>query len=397
MDITIVGGGFAGIKAALELGKQGNRVTLITEFTDFQYYPALYGTATGKSHLQSWVPLGTIFADDPNVHVVIDTISNIKPDQKMLTAKSGKNYFYETLILALGSVTTYFGIEGLDSYAFGIKSEAEIKKLKHHLAVQIGDNHALDKDYIVIGGGPTGVELAAALGSYIERLCSRYNLTNKKIKIHLVEAAPRILPRMSEKASRLVQKRLKKLGVVVDVGKKVESATADTLMVSGKSIKSSTVIWTSGVATNPFFKNNQAHFEFAPNGKIEVDDFLQTKDGIYVLGDNASTKFSGMAQTALHDALFVSKNINRIQNHKQPKKYFVVAPPVVVPVGENWAILEWHGLRITGWAGSILRRMADMIGYHDMLPLGQAFGVWRAEKVIEDDYFPASITNDKER
>lgn len=390
MKVTIVGGGFGGIKAALELGRQGNQVTLITEYTDFQYYPALYGTATGKSHLRSWVPLGTIFSDDPNVNVVIDAITGINPDQKTLSSKSNNTYKYDKLILALGSVTTYFGIEGLDEYAYEIKSEAEIKRLKHHLATQLRDSRSIDKDYVVIGGGPTGVELAAALGSYIERLCERYQMSHKKVNIHLVEAAPRILPRMSEAASQAVHKRLEKLGVQVDVGKKVESATADTLMVSGKPIKSSTVIWTSGVATHPFYKDNAEHFEFAKNGKIAVDEYMQTKDGIYVLGDNAATPFSGMAQTALHDALFVSKNIARRKSGRKPKKYSPIAPPVVVPVGENWAILEWHGIRIKGRIASIIRSLADMMGYSDILPLGQAFGVWRAEKVVEDDYFPAS-------
>jgi len=138
MKITIVGGGFAGVKTALELARnKQNKISLISDRSDFQYYPALYGTATGKSHLQSWVPLGVIFAEKPNVSVIIDHVEKIEPIKKRLIATSGNNYEYDQLILALGSVTTYFGIEGLDHYAYGIKSEAEIKKLKYHLYKQL--------------------------------------------------------------------------------------------------------------------------------------------------------------------------------------------------------------------------------------------------------------------
>ncbi len=391
MKVTIVGGGFGGVKAALELAEnKQNQITLISDKPDFQYYPALYGTATGKSHLQSWVPLGNIFAGITNIDVRIDTITALDPDEKQLMGGTGKVYEYNELILALGSVTTYFGIEGLDSYAYGIKSAEEIKKLKMHLAYEMSEEHKMEKDYVVIGAGPTGVELSAALGSYIERLRVHYKLPRRKVTIHLIEAAPRVLPRMSEATSRIVSKRLKKLGVKVETNKKVESATADTLMVSGKPIKSSTVIWTSGVANHPFYKANAKHFVMAKNGKIEVDEYMRASKHIYVIGDNAATPYSGLAQTALHDALFVAGNLNRESRGDAPKKYKVVRPPVVVPVGEDWAVFEWHFIRLHGWIASLIRQAADVVGYNDILPLGQALGVWRAEKVMEDDYFVQS-------
>ncbi len=399
MKITIVGGGFGGIKTALELAKdKDNTITLITDKPDFQYYPALYSAATGHSHLESWVPLGEIFAGKKNIHVSIDHIESIDPKKKTLSAKSGMQYTYETCILALGSVTTYFGIEGLDVYAYGIKSSDEIKRLKQHLYTDIAEKHVVDKHYVVIGAGPTGVELAAALGSYIKRICEHYNVAKRTIHIDLIEAAPRVLPKMSEHTSRVVQKRLKKLGVNVQTGQSVQSATADTIMVSGKPIKSQTIIWTSGVANHPFFKSNAEHFEFAKNGKIDVNEYMQTKDGVYVIGDNAATKFTGLAQTALHDAIYIAKNIQRQKHGKQPKKYKAVLPPVVVPVGENWAVFEWHWMRLYGWMASLLRMAADLIGYNDMLPLGQALGVWHATMIMEDDYFtPTVATKDSSK
>ncbi len=392
MEITIVGGGFGGVKAALDLSKnKAAHITLITDKPDFQYYPALYSTVTGHSHLESWVPLGKIFAGHNNVDIVIDTITTINKASKSITATSGTVYTYHSLILALGSVTTFFGIEGLDQYAYGIKSASEIAALKQHLLSQFSMPNAADKNFLVVGAGPTGVELASALGTYLRHLEKHYKKPEPKITITLIEAAPRVLPRMSEAASSMVERRLKKLGVHVELNKKVESETADTLIVNGKPIKSHTVIWTSGVANHPFFAANADQFEFAPNHKVVVDSHLRSGDHVYVIGDNAATQFSGLAQTALRDGIYVARHLL----HKSKKKYTAKMPPVVVPVGENWAIFEYKKLRFAGVLGALIRRAADFVGYSDILPFGQALGVWHAQTVIEDDYYIAP-NNDKD-
>jgi len=396
MKVTIVGGGFGGVKAALELAKnKKNHITLISDKPDFQYYPALYGTATGRSHLQSWVPLGTIFADRPNVDVVIDAIIKIDPATKTLTAASKQIYKYNLLILALGTVTTYFGIKGLDTYAYGIKSAEEIHDLKQHLYHAMFEERNMEKEYVVIGAGPTGVELASAMKAYIERLRVDYRLPKKNVHINLIEAAPRVLPRMSEATSRKVEKHLRKLGVRVMTNQRVEKQTADSIVVNGKPINSHTVIWTSGVANSPFYQANAEHFVFAKNGKIVVDEHMRAIKDVHVIGDNAFTPYSGLAQTALHDAIFVARNLERKQVGKKRKLYKAKLPPVVVPVGENWAVFEWHWLRLSGWPAAFLRSCSDMVGYSDILPLGQALGVWRARKVKEDDYFPPTPSQKK--
>lgn len=381
MQITVVGGGFGGVKAALELSKRKNvRVTLISDKPDFQYYPALYSTATGKSHLQSWVPLGEIFADHDNVNVVIDTVTELDKATQTLKGASGSVYQYSTLILALGNVTTYFGIEGLDHYAYGIKSQEEIRRLQQHLIESFSKPNSADKHFLIIGAGPTGVELASSLGQYLKHLKEHFKQPEPRVSISIIEAAPRVLPRMSEKASALVLKRLKSLGVHVETNKKVEAETADSLIVSGRPIKSHTVIWTSGVTNNPFFKNNASQFELSPNGKVVVDSHMRADKHVYVIGDNAFTQYSGLAQTALHDGIFVAKHILK----KSDKKYQAKLPPVVVPIGENWAIFEYKKIRFGGIAGHVIRQAADFIGYKDILPFGRALGVWRAQKVKEE-------------
>ena len=388
MNITIVGAGFAGVKAALELAEdESNHITVITDKEYFQYYPALYSSATGHSHLESWIPLGEIFSDHDNIHVHLDYIVGIDDVTKQLVGASDRTYKYETLIIAVGTVTTYFGIPGLDQYSYGIKSAKEIRSLKERLYRDLGENKKLDKNYVVVGGGPTGVELAGALGTYINRLCDYYGIKNKKVNIRLIEGAPRLLPKSHEKTSRKVTRRLEKLGVEVQTGLLVEKQTAHEIIAGGRPIASHTVIWTSGVANNPIFAAHPGLFKLAKNGRVVVDEYLRVNKNVYVLGDNAATPFTGLAQTALHDAKFVAKNLQLRKSKKPMKKYKAVQPASVVPVGRFWAAFEWRSLRFYGPVAALIRRCADFVGYSDVLPIGQALRPWHASVIEEKDYF----------
>ncbi len=407
MHVVIVGGGFGGLKAALELAHiKDMTVTLISDRTTFQYYPTLYSTATGYSHKDTWVPLTEILGDAENVTIVQDTIKQLDTETHQVIGALGQAYSYDKLILALGSVTTYFGIEGLENYAYGIKSEEEIRRLQRHLIAEVKDASVTDKHYVVIGAGPTGVELAGALGQYIKKIHQEFNipLREKSVHIDLLEAAPRVLPRSSPASSRKAEKRLRQLGVNVVVDKKVESETVDGLMVSGQPLKSHTVIWTSGVANAPFYKDNAAAFELDKRGHVVVDAYMAAAKDVYVIGDNAATPYAGLAQTALHDGIFVARNLKRELHGMKPHTYKAVMPATVVPIGKNWGIFEWGKLKFSGWPAAIMRELADIVGYHDLLPLGQAIGTWRAgmqpqlqiPDVIAEPVAVEPVKNDRE-
>ena len=392
MHITVVGGGFGGVKTALELAKNKKvKITLLSDRPDFQYYPALYSTATGGSHLQSWVPLGEIFDVYDNVTIIIDTVTKLDKTKKIIQTAAGKKLNYDTLVLALGSVTTYFGIPGLDHYAYGIKSKDEITRLKQHLLNDFSKPNGADSHFLIVGAGPTGVELASSMGDYIKHLKKKFGTKQSPIKISIIEAAPRVLPRMSEQASALVLKRLKKLGIHVELNKKVEEETADALIVSGKPIKSHTVIWTSGVANAPFFKANDSQFNLAPNGRVIVDKYLRADKHIYVIGDNAANPFGGLAQVAIKDGHFVAQHILK----KSHEKYASGPLPVVVPVGSHWAIFEYKKLHFGGIAGAAIRQAADFIGYKDVLSFKRAFRAWTAQEEREDDAIIAGFSIEK--
>lgn len=268
--VLVIGGGFGGIRAAQKLARQrGVSVTLISAEDSFAYYPQLYHAATGGVHTESAISL-TELLGGRGIEVVRDTITALDPEARTVTGAGGEAYHYDELILALGSVTNYFGIDGLEKFAYNIKSIDGAERFKQHLHKQLVEDHQADPNYVVVGGGPTGVELAAALGQYLRRIIKLHGLAKPNFQIELIEAAPRLLPRSPESMSARVQRRLESLGVKVMTGATVQAETAGALQVNGRPINTHTVVWTAGVANNPFFKANAAHFKLAKDRKSVV-------------------------------------------------------------------------------------------------------------------------------
>jgi NADH dehydrogenase len=249
--VLILGGGFGGIKVALELSQNTLfKVTLLSDSTHFRYYPALYRTATGGNQSASNIALKEIF-EGKDIEIVNDSAKNLDRKSKIVKTDSGKNYSYDILVVALGVVTNFFGIKGLAENAYGIKSLAEARRLQDHMHRQLLDDKKPDLHYVVIGGGPTGVELAGALPGYIRHVMQSHGLENRSLHIELVEAMPRLVPRMSFRYSKALQKRLRQLGIHLHLKQTVQAETHDALMVNGQPIASHTVVWTAGVTNHP--------------------------------------------------------------------------------------------------------------------------------------------------
>lgn len=231
--VLIIGGGFGGVKTALELSKQDHvAVTLVSDQPEFRYNPTLYHTATGGLREQSSIPLEEIL-DAERVKIVADIATKVDRAKRAVQLKSGEHLTYDFLVLALGTVTNYFGIKGLPEYSYGIKSMAEVTRFKHHLHKQLDDDGQPDLHYIVVGAGPTGIELAGALPAYVRQIMKAHGIKHRAVHVDLIEAAPRLLPHSPRKISRLVRRQLSKLGIKLYLGQTVEGETADTLMVSG--------------------------------------------------------------------------------------------------------------------------------------------------------------------
>jgi NADH:ubiquinone reductase (H+-translocating) len=383
MKVVIVGGGFAGVKTALELSKDRSvHVTLVSDRDHFIFYPALYSTATGSSKQLSILSLASLF-EGKQVTLILDTVIGIDEDRRLLVGKKHQLH-YDRVVFALGVVTSYFGISGLDKYSYSIKSAHEVDRFKRHLHDELSSDRHMDKNYIIVGAGPTGVELAASLATYLKRIADKHHIRHSKIRLSLVEAAPRVLPRMSERASEIVSKRLKQLGVTIMTDKKVESEDDDSIIISGKDVPSKTVVWTSGVANHPFFADHADIFTLAKNGRVEVDEHLKVNKYLYVIGDNANTLYTGLAQTAVHDGHYAAKAIRAEAHHRPLPIYTSKKPPVVIPVGHNWAILEYGTFRLTGGFASFIRRLADYIGYQDVLPKLRALQLTLSEDTFDE-------------
>lgn len=384
MHVVVVGGGFGGVKAALELSKrQIGKITLISDHSYFLHHATLYATATGQSTEESVIPLHLIFAKHPNVEIVEDKIASFDPNRKLISSKN-KDYHYDKLVLALGSVTTFFGNKSLEEHAYGIKTLDEVTKFHEHIHEEVV-HQQLDKEYFVIGGGLTGVEMASALNNYLHKLKTLYRLPLVQPKVTLIEAKPRLLPSMSETASKKAHAELKKQGVRLLVNHRVDSLTTGKITVEGKLYETTTAIWTSGTANNPFFKKNGGYFDLAKDGRVNVNPYLEALDDVYVIGDNTTIQTHGMAWPALRQAKHVAKNITRAATKRPQLRYRTTSVPIGVPVGEKWGYVEWFGVYVSGRSGAIARRLMELYGYTQLLPLHEAVPIWRAHDVADVD------------
>lgn len=373
--IVVVGGGFSGVKTALELSKHHDKfdITLISERPDFWYFPTLYHTATGGHRAQSSIPLKHLL-HNKGVRLVIGKATRLDRTAKNVSLENGEAVPYDRLVLGLGVVTNYFGIPGLAEFTYGVKSIDEAETLKKHIHQQIMDERRPDLHYVVVGGGPTGIELAGNLGAYVRHTLKRHGVRGRAVHVDLVENGKHLMPRSPRRVGRAIEHRLRKLGVRLYLGKAVQGATADELTVSGKPIRSHTVIWTAGQANNPFFNDNA--FALSPRKKVVVDEFLRAEHDIFVIGDNAETSYSGMAQTAIYDAGFVAANLVRDVVNEPKLAYRPKKPIYVTPAGTGWAAVEWGKLRFNGRLGWFLREAADFVAFTDIESPPEAVEQW---------------------
>ncbi len=382
-NVVVVGGGFGGVSAARELAKNPRvRVTLVSDKDTLVYYPLLYATATGASREISSIPLSKIF-ENLRVTLIHDAVVGLDASRKLVVGKKGQ-YQYDSVIFALGVVTNYFGIGGLKERSWSIKSPEGIRAFRRHLHNELVTTKHFDKHYVVVGAGPTGVELAASLKDYLLRIGAWHGLKQHRVNITLIEAAPRVLPRMSQQSSAAALKRLQALGVHVLLGTTVKRLNDETLVAGERTIPTETVVWTSGVSNHPFYARNSDVFRLNERGIVVVNEYLEARPDIFVIGDNAATKYAGLAQTAISEGKYVARVIAARQAKKTPKVYMPTLPFSVVPVGHQWAVLERGPLRFAGLAAAVVRKVADFVGYQDILPFGPALNLWLSEREIEE-------------
>lgn len=375
--VVIVGGGFGGVKTALELAnKSAFEVTLISNTTNFEYHGALYRTATGNSPEEVVIPLREIFEKAKNVNVVLDKINRLHSEANNVRSETGTVYEYDTLVLALGNEINYFKLENMDERTHNINTIKCTIALRHELSSQFRTGK--EKSVVIIGGGPSGVELAGEISHFAEKVAAKYGKKFVQPKVQLIEGADRLLAVLDPVLSARVYKQLKKLGVEIHLGTSVNACEEGKVCLSSGDIDADVIVWTAGSRPSVFYENNAREFKLE-RGKVMVDNYLRAKGhkNIFVVGDNAATQYSGMAQTALYDAKYVAKNLVKLHAKHDADVYIPKKPVYTVPVGKGWAVLQTEKHQLSGYRAWVFRRRADLEIFKNFEPYKQAVRRWR--------------------
>ncbi|MEO0638700.1 MAG: FAD-dependent oxidoreductase [Bacteroidota bacterium] len=256
--VLIIGGGFAGINLAQSLRNKPFQVVLVDKHNYHTFQPLLYQVATGGLEPDAIAyPLRKMFDRHKGLIFRIAEVNTIHPEKKCVTTNIG-NIRYDYLVIAAGSQTNFFGNEGLSQLAQGMKSVPEALDLRSLILQNFEEAHQLEEetdidrimDFVVVGGGPTGVETAGALAELRKHILPKDypELDFDMMDIHLIEAGPRILRSMSEKSSEDAFKALEKMGIHVHLETRVTSFDGSTIETnSDLEIKANTVIWAAGI------------------------------------------------------------------------------------------------------------------------------------------------------
>lgn len=389
--VLIVGGGFAGITAANKLAQLSNsgevNVTLISDKTYFEYYPAFYKVVTGAEANEVCVPLSDMVSAE--VDIIVDRITSIDLTKKTVTGAAGHAYSADYIVLAIGSETTYFNLPGLLDHSFGFKSIAEADKLKKHIEnlfveksnvgkIGIEQNSAhkpssssdmvSNFQVVIVGGGPSGVEVAGDLTSYMQKLAKQYKIDPSFVTIDIIERGNRLIGATHVHASDAALKRLRKLGVNVFLNREVMAEDIEKILIGDMSLKTKTVIWTAGTSVNNLFSKTEG-LQFTERRRVLVDEYMEVPNHshVYVAGDGAGTKYSGLAQTAIHDGNFVAKDILKKIRGQIRKEYVTKDIEYIIPIGKNWALMSFGPMHFFGYFPYVARELVDFLYFASVL------------------------------
>ena len=370
-NVVIVGAGFGGLAAAKALRRTPANVVLIDRVNHHLFQPLLYQVATTVlTPSQIATPIRSIFRNQKNTTVVMGEVTGIDKDQKcvFVTDADRQNVpiAYDHLILATGASHSYFGHGEFAEYAPGLKSLADAEAARNKILgafelAEAEEEPARHQDlltFVLVGAGPTGVEMAGALAILVRTALKsdfrRINPTSARIV--LVDMAPKVLGPFSENLSKAAKQRLENLGVEIRLGHAVDQIDAEGVVVAGERIPSKTVIWTAGVAPSPAGRWLNVETDRAGRVRIQKDLSVPGHAEIFVVGDTASLDqngkpLPGVAQVAMQQGRYAGKLIhNRIVGNSSPPPFSYFDKGSMAVVGRGFAVLQSGKVQISGLA-----------------------------------------------
>jgi NADH dehydrogenase len=383
--IVIIGAGFAGLAAAKALRHANADVLVIDRANHNLFQPLLYQVATTVlSPAQIASPIRGLLKNQRNTTVFLGEVSGINKDAKFVYASNEDHkdsaLGYDILVIATGVAHSYFGHDEFAEFAPGLKGLADAVRIRNKVLKAFEQAEAEDDPsrrqelltFVLVGAGPTGVELASSLAVLVRtKLKAEFRRINlAATRIVLVDMAPRVLGTFASELSESAKHRLETLGVEVRLGRSVDQIDADGVVVGGERIASKVVIWTAGVAPSPAGKWLNVETDRAGRVRIQNNLTVPGYPDIYVIGDTASLDqdgkpMPGVAQVAIQQGRYAGRRIAQSLNGKpspKPFRYFDKGNMAVI--GAGFAILQAGKVRLSGlvawlaWAGVHLQFLA---------------------------------------
>ncbi|HEY2107486.1 MAG TPA: NAD(P)/FAD-dependent oxidoreductase [Candidatus Binataceae bacterium] len=368
-SIVIVGGGFGGLAAAKALRKTPAQVTLVDRTNHHLFQPLLYQVATSElSPGNIGFPIRGLVRRQKNAIVIMGEVTGVDAERRRILVNSadrkGVAIAYDYLVLATGVTQSYFGHDEFEQFAPGLKSLADAVAIRNRILqafeqAEAEEDPTRHKDlltFVLVGAGPTGVEMAGAMAELVRTtLRSEFRrIDPASARIFLVDMANRVLGSFSERLSNAAKRRLGKLGVEIRLGHGVDRIDQDGVIVAGERIFSKTVIWTAGVEPSPAGKWLKVETDRAGRVRVNQDLTVPGHPEILVIGDTASldqdgNPLPGVAQVAMQQGRYAAKLIHRRITGKSapaPFRYFDKGNLAVV--GKGFAVLQRGKVGLSG-------------------------------------------------
>lgn len=383
--VVIIGGGFGGLNAAKSLKKAKMEVLLIDKTNHHLFQPLLYQVATAAlSPGEIGIPIREILRLQQNTTVIMGDVIKIDKNKRELTLLNGDKIHYDYLVIATGAKHSYFGKDEWAEFAPGLKTLADAIEIRERILISFEMAERMDRlsdaekylNFVLIGGGPTGVEMAGAIAEIANKTMFKNfrRIRPEKSKIYLVEALPHILPVYPQKLSIHAERDLKNMGVRVITGKKVTNITDEGVEIEDLFIPCKNVIWAAGNQAEPLLKTLEVPLDRQGRAKVESDLSIPEHPEVFVIGDAACAigidgkPLPGIAPTAIQQGKYVANIIlHEIpKTEREPFHYFDKGS--MATIGTKKAIVVFRKLKFTGfiaWLAWCFIHVVYLIGFRN--------------------------------